>query len=84
MADRKPAFEGKTITAKVPTRGPCDPLCQKDSFVQFYPQFYENFEDLDGDTKADFQARGNDVLGHKNVGDAIVSGDGDQCQEELE
>ena len=81
---KKPIFKGKTITAKVETRAGNDPIVQRDSFIQFYPQFFENFDDLDDDTKADFQARGNDILDDRNVGDSICGGDADAAQEELE
>ena len=85
MSERKPAFAGKSIVANVSgiTRGAAEPTTQRDYFIQFYPQFLENLEELDEDTKADFQERGNDVLNDRNIGDSICSGDVDTAHEEL-
>merc|ERR1712151_345720 len=81
---KKPAFAGRTIQGSKETRAASDPIVQRDSFIQFYPQFFENFDKLDDDTKQDFQARGNAVLDDRNVGDSICGGDADQAREELE
>ena len=86
MADaRKKLFAGKTIAAKIEgeKRGADDPGVQSESFIAFYPQFFENFEDLDASDQRDFRDRGNDVLDDRNVGDVIVEGDGDQVKEEF-
>ena len=54
-----------------------------DSFISFYPQFYENFEQLDEDTQEGFKGKGNEVLADKNVGNTICGGDDDAVREEL-
>ena len=79
------AFAGKTLQGKRGIRGGVeDPLEQMESFVQFYPQFIENFEQLEEDTREEFQNKGDDVLADKNMGSTLCKGDQDEVKEELD
>ena len=80
---RQLALQRKTTTVRSNVASFVDPIYAKDLFCKHYPQFFEQFEDLDDQTKEDFKARANAVC-DKDIGEAICSGDPDEVKEALD